>query len=428
MEPDVSQESLSGQVAALHARLSELADDPTAGAHSLVAELSSAHEELRVAEEELRTQQEELDRLLELQAGGHGNQEQLIARLPAPVIVTDAHGAIRAANAAAGALLGTRLHRLTRKPLFAFIDPSERLPLRQRLVRAVADDETELQARVGFILRDRDPVILDLAATLQRSYDAPGGAEVTWVLLAATGGDATGSRPLSEPILARALVDLARVPLRSSQPREVAHQTAILCQQAFPVPVHVSITVGDPLTPELVASDSQEAQVVDGAQLTAGEGPCVDAFRTVGRVSSSNMRTDDRWPRLSRYLGDVALRSAVAAPLVGGHGAIGVLNVYAESEDLDGERSWEAAELIAATVGTVLEEVTTRLELQKAADQLRTALESRAAIDQAKGIVMARHGCDPDEAFRILAKISSNSNIKLRDIARRLVAEASSRR
>lgn len=430
MQPDGTHEpTLSAQVAALHARLLQLTElGPSTEADGvLLAELSSAHEELRVADEELRAQQEELDRLLELRARGRGSQEQLIARLPAPVVVTDAHGAIRFANAAAGALFATRLQALARKPLFAFVDPSERLPLRQLLVRAVADDDAELQARVGFILRDRDPVVLDVAATLQRSYDAPGGVEVTWVLL---GDNVEGTRSTasSEPILARTLVDLARLPLDLSEPKEVAHRTALLCQEAFPVPVRVSITIGDPLTPEYVASDSQEAQAVDGAQLMAGEGPCVDAWRTVSRVSTGDMQTDDRWPRLPRYLGDIGLRSAVAAPLVVGDGPFGVLNVYATSDDLHGELAREIAELLASTAASVLQEVSMRLELEEVAAHLRTALDSRATIDQAKGIVMARHGCNPEEAFRILAKISSNSNVKLREIAANLVAEASAGR
>jgi transcriptional regulator with GAF, ATPase, and Fis domain len=135
------------------------------------------------------------------------------------------------------------------------------------------------------------------------------------------------------------------------------------------------------------------------------------------------MRTDDRWPRLAAHLGDVVLHSATAAPLLAGTAPLGVLNVYAEGDDLDNEVARETVELVAATAAAVLSEVSVRRELHKVAQQLRTALSSRATIDQAKGIVMARHHCDADEAFRILVKVSSNSNVKLREIAAMLVAE-----
>ena len=52
---------------------------------------------------------------------------------------------------------------------------------------------------------------------------------------------------------------------------------------------------------------------------------------------------------------------------------------------------------------------------------LRRALESRAVIDQAKGIVMARCACSPDEAFEILTAQSQRENRKVRHIAAEVV-------
>jgi PAS domain S-box-containing protein len=49
---------------------------------------------------------------------------------------------------------------------------------------------------------------------------------------------------------------------------------------------------------------------------------------------------------------------------------------------------------------------------------------TRSVIDQAKGIVMAETGCDADGAFAILRKSSSHQNIKLNELARRLVERA----
>jgi len=55
---------------------------------------------------------------------------------------------------------------------------------------------------------------------------------------------------------------------------------------------------------------------------------------------------------------------------------------------------------------------------------LRAALRSRPAIDQAKGILMARHGCTADEAFGMLSEASQRSNQKLRDLAAGIVDSA----
>ena len=49
-------------------------------------------------------------------------------------------------------------------------------------------------------------------------------------------------------------------------------------------------------------------------------------------------------------------------------------------------------------------------------------LANRTMIGQATGIVMERYSLDPETAFRFLARLSSQLNIKLVDIARVLVS------
>jgi AmiR/NasT family two-component response regulator len=56
------------------------------------------------------------------------------------------------------------------------------------------------------------------------------------------------------------------------------------------------------------------------------------------------------------------------------------------------------------------------------ADNLQTALESRAVIDQAKGVLMERYKLSADQAFQLLAHASMNANKKVRDIADHLVS------
>jgi AmiR/NasT family two-component response regulator len=58
------------------------------------------------------------------------------------------------------------------------------------------------------------------------------------------------------------------------------------------------------------------------------------------------------------------------------------------------------------------------------AQQLQAAMESRAVIEQAKGIVMGSRRCTAAEAFSILSRISQDTNRKLREVAAELVASA----
>lgn len=55
-------------------------------------------------------------------------------------------------------------------------------------------------------------------------------------------------------------------------------------------------------------------------------------------------------------------------------------------------------------------------------DLSRREQEARAVIEQAKGILVATLGCDPDHAFDLLRSESQHRNVKLRDVAAELVA------
>ncbi|MFB7930540.1 MULTISPECIES: ANTAR domain-containing protein [Streptomyces] len=64
--------------------------------------------------------------------------------------------------------------------------------------------------------------------------------------------------------------------------------------------------------------------------------------------------------------------------------------------------------------------------LQSEVEQLRQAIASRPVIDQARGILMATHGCTSDQAWHILRETSQLSNTKLRDVAAAVTASAQS--
>jgi AmiR/NasT family two-component response regulator len=58
-------------------------------------------------------------------------------------------------------------------------------------------------------------------------------------------------------------------------------------------------------------------------------------------------------------------------------------------------------------------------------EQLRRAMDSRAVIEQAKGMVMAQRRCSAVDAFTELRTMSMNQNIKLAELAASIVSGAS---
>ena len=65
------------------------------------------------------------------------------------------------------------------------------------------------------------------------------------------------------------------------------------------------------------------------------------------------------------------------------------------------------------------------LELENA--QLKQALEGRAVIEQAKGMLMARHDLGADGAFDVLVALSRREQRKVREVAADLVAKVGAR-
>lgn len=413
---------LAPEIAQFRARLDRLRRDPARPTETLWAELETAHEELRVAEEELRVQQEELDQLTDVYRTERWLHERLIAILPAAVVVTDGQGIIRTVNAAAAGLLRIRVDRLVRKPLFSYVEATDRSDLRQRLSRAVATGEG-FHTTATVRPRSAEPFDVQLAATLSRD-ERSGTTQVTWVCLR---GDGTVERAEDEQRLAQCLVELTRQAVDTSDTGTVLSRLARMCQRALSIQTWVSITVGSPTEPELVATDSRTAQAMDGAQMTAGEGPCSTAWEAGVTVTSDDVRADPRWPRLARRLDESRVNAVVAVPLAMGESTLGALNVYSDDPSLTDVSRVRSVELLGAVVAAMLQETDAKAELAAMAEGLREAMQSRAAIEQAKGMLMAMHGCSADDAFHMLLETSSRTNVKVRVLASRLVEEAAAK-
>lgn len=227
--------------------------------------------------------------------------------------------------------------------------------------------------------------------------------------------------------LATGLVELTKVPLHTTDTTTTLRRAAEICGCALGPASAVSLTIGEPAEPEMLATTSQLSAEIDGAQMTAGEGPCESAWEQNQPVVSTNLPSDERWPRLSQQLvGEVRVAGAIAMPIRAGDRLIGVLNLYLDSTTaaLD-DRKAAAAQHLADAVAALLLEIESKNDLEALAGQYREALQSRAIIDQAKGIIMVNQGCSPDEAFAVLSRMSQQTNRKVRELAAAIVRRAS---
>jgi AmiR/NasT family two-component response regulator/PAS domain-containing protein len=387
----------------------------------VLADLEVAHEELKVAEEEVRVQQEQIEALLGRYEAERRWRSQLSGLVPVALAQTDGAGKLVDANPALASLLQVPLPRLAGKPLSVYLQPEDVSPFRSA-VRALATGAAD-QQRLRVTLRGRRPdrARVELFGFPDAAAGQTAETRLQWVLLATGGPDRAASGPADTLALATALAELSTLPLGNEDRQRLLSRMAVLVQSAVPASSAVSITLGSPLDPQQLGSDSAVAQELDGRQLQAGQGPCWDAHATGVVVTVDDLPADDRWPRLRPLLADTPVRSVLALPLREGREPVGVVNVYAAEAGAFAGEGRRIAELVTAAVSGVLQSVAERESLRELAANLEKALTSRATIDQAKGVLMARLGVSADEAFTRLVALSNRLNVKLRDLAQLVV-------
>jgi hypothetical protein len=130
------------------------------------------------------------------------------------------------------------------------------------------------------------------------------------------------------------------------------------------------------------------------------------------------------WSELVEVMALHGLEWVVSQPIVPDVGGkVGVFNLYGRQRlaDVDGPIQLLADHTAGVVTNGLLYSSATEL-----ARQLEKALDSRGVIEQAKGVLMAWQGCEPDTAFDILRRVSQRENRKLRVVAEEIVSKARS--
>ena len=170
-----------------------------------------------------------------------------------------------------------------------------------------------------------------------------------------------------------------------------------------------------------------EMPEIDEAQYRTGEGPCLQSFLEGVRLSIDSTREPGRWQTFRDTAREYGVLSTLSLPMVAHDGPTGAMNFYARVERAFGDADIEAAELFAAHAAFVLVNARAYWDKHALSEGLHAAMQSRATIEQAKGIIMGTMRCSPEEAMNVLIRQSQHENRKLRDIAAQIVAHAQRR-
>ncbi|MFI6868252.1 ANTAR domain-containing protein [Nocardia sp. NPDC050406] len=206
---------------------------------------------------------------------------------------------------------------------------------------------------------------------------------------------------------------------------DVLARIAETALHAVPDADAVTITVTSGANSRTAACTDDRVLVLDRTQYESDRGPCLESARTHRAVRAEIGKHRERWPEFDTVAAGLGVRSYLSVPLMedldDDTEFVGSLNTYSYNASAFDPFDEGLMRLYTVTAGHAIVNARRWQQARETVTQLETALTSRAEIDQAKGALMAIHGCDADEAFARLSDQSQRTNTKLHTLARELI-------
>jgi transcriptional regulator with GAF, ATPase, and Fis domain len=172
---------------------------------------------------------------------------------------------------------------------------------------------------------------------------------------------------------------------------------------------------------ETPAASHQLVNELDGLQYQLEEGPCIDAVWADDTYVITDTRTETRWPNWSPQAAERGVLSVLSVRLETPKDVVGGLNLYSQSLDgfdVESQLIGHAYAMHASTAIAATGEI----------EHLAIGMRTRHLIGLAQGMLMMRYGLTEEQAFKVLARISQEENVKLREVAQRVADELTNHR
>jgi transcriptional regulator with GAF, ATPase, and Fis domain len=220
-------------------------------------------------------------------------------------------------------------------------------------------------------------------------------------------------------VLADRLSDLARTLQAHTDTEEVLAEVVAAAVRLIPGAEEASISVV--VARRSVSSRFPTGELpnqVDALQEETGQGPCLDAVYEQRTVRVSDMATDERWPEFAARAAEVGAASMLSFQLYVEGDNLGALNLYSRQPDAFTDESEHVGLLFASHAAVAFAGA-------QHMDHLHVGMATRDLIGQAKGILMERYKVTADQAFRMLVRVSNDTNRPLRSVAGELARTGS---
>jgi hypothetical protein len=181
-----------------------------------------------------------------------------------------------------------------------------------------------------------------------------------------------------------------------------------------------SATLWEPDAVVAMGASHPDLTVIAEQQFVAGNGPVVAALHAGKPSVTPDTLHEDRWPEF-----------AVAALAAGARSAVTVvqeyslmtlsLSLYAAVPGAFDPETLSLSALLSGFGAAAMAGAEEVGLVQRTAGQLDAAIRSRAVVEDARGVVMQKLGCGPDEALERLWRIAQQQRRKVTEVARRMV-------
>jgi GAF domain-containing protein len=217
-----------------------------------------------------------------------------------------------------------------------------------------------------------------------------------------------------DPNNAAAFAQISEELAREPNTEQTVQRVVELAQTALPSCDYAGFTLSHPDRLETAAATHPVIAELDEAQHELGQGPCLEAARTSETYLIRQTTTEDRWPQWSARAAAAGIQTVLSVQLTGPDQLHAALNLYSLTVDAYDEDAIITAQIYAAHAGTAI-------AAANQAENLQTAMQSRHLIGVAQGMLMQRYGIGEQAAFGVLSRQSQESNVKLREVARRVI-------
>ncbi|MEJ3404719.1 GAF and ANTAR domain-containing protein [Rathayibacter sp. YIM 133350] len=173
---------------------------------------------------------------------------------------------------------------------------------------------------------------------------------------------------------------------------------------------------------KVAAATSSRSESVELIELSFSEGPCVEAYRTGTTLSVPNIASlYAQWPRFATAAGQMGYQAVHAIPMRLRDTTIGSLDLLHDAPGKISEEDLTVARALVevATISILQGRIADESAISR--DQLQKALESRVAIEQAKGVIAQAEGIGVNDAFLKLRAHARAARRLLTEVARDVV-------